>query len=416
MKTILSFISFVAFAFASQAQMTWTQIPSGTDKELKTIQFVDNATGFIGGDSILLKTTDGGANWTEVQIDSIPLNSIQTLDIYDMHWFDAQHGIIMSGTWGGMFETFNSGSTWQAVVPANSGFCQFGSVFYFDENNGFAGGAGCFEGHIIDRFENGTWATTMDPPDWNTNNLVVSIEFKDAMTGFAGTTGGTLLRTTDGGFNWDTIPHPVLGQGEITDFSFYGGDTIRATYIGGFGVMISFDNGLTWQDDWETSTFFYPRMEAIHIDGNGITYIGGLETNSSTQGMIFDNSAPFWSYNTIGHRIVDITSHTDSIVFLVGDTGAIYTNVDPSTLNIQDLNQGPTFNLFPNPASNELNITGVEETINSLRVFDLRGRIILQGNGYAINRTIDISDLETGLFILEIETEKGVARNEFVKF
>ncbi len=95
MKNVIILLSLIAFALTAQAQFTWTQISSGTEQELKTIQFVDNLIGYIGGDSILLKTTDGGANWAEVQIDSIPLIGFQPLDIYDMHWFSAQHGIIM---------------------------------------------------------------------------------------------------------------------------------------------------------------------------------------------------------------------------------------------------------------------------------------------------------------------------------
>lgn len=416
MRIIIIFLSIFSVLSPIQAQITWTQIPSGTDKELKTIQFVDNMVGYIGGDGVLVKTTNGGTSWSEVVVDSLTFGSQSTLDIFDMHWFSEQHGIIMSGPWGGMFETLDAGNTWQSMTPANSGFCQFGSVFYFDQNNGFAGGAGCFEGHIIDRFEDGIWSTTMDPEDWDSQNLVVSIEFKDSLVGFAGTINGEILRTEDGGFNWDTISTMISDQVTITDFAFYGGDTIRATYTSSFGVIISFDNGLTWEDDWETATFFYPQMEAIHIDGNGTTYIGGLETNGNTEGAIFDNSGPFWSYNTVGHRILDITSHSDSVTFLVGDTGAIYVSVDPSTLTTRELNESPTFTMAPNPATDELNISGVEGPIKQLTVFDSSGRLIIQEMGTSSTGRLDVSALDSGVFILEIETEKGVARKEFVKY
>jgi len=414
MKNVIILLSLIAFALTAQAQFTWTQISSGTEQELKTIQFVDNLIGYIGGDSILLKTTDGGANWAEVQIDSIPLIGFQPLDIYDMHWFSAQHGIIMSGPWGGMFETLDAGSTWQAVVPANSGFCQFSSVFYFDENHGFAGGAGCFEGHIIDRFENGTWITTMDPSDWNTNNLVLSIEFMDDSLGFAGTVNGTLLRTSDGGLNWDTIPN-LAGDSAITDFIFYPDGTIRATHNNNpeYGVMISDDGGLTWEFDNDLASFFYPSMNAAHIDDNGTTYIAG-ETFSA--GLIFENSGTFWNMISPNYAINDIASHSDSVTFLVGDTGVIYINIDPGTLSISGLDQSPTFNLSPNPALNELNISSVDGAINSIRIFDMSGRMTFQETGNGTFQTLDVSSLESGVFVIEIENEKGVSRKEFVKY
>ncbi len=414
MRIIIIFLSLFIVVAPIKAQITWTQIPSGTEKDLKTIQFLDDQIGYIGGDSILLTTIDGGANWTEVQIDSINIQTNQVLDIYDMHWFSVQHGIIMSGTWGGMFETYNGGTTWQSLGTASAGFCQFGSVFYFDENHGFAGGAGCFEGHIIDRFENGTWSTTMDPEDWDSDNLVISIEFKDTMVGFAGTLNGTILRTADGGFNWDTIP-TAAPSASVTDFAFYGGDTIRATHTADWGVLISFDNGLTWEYDSETATFYYPRMEAIHIDGNGTTFIGGIESNSNTQGVIFDNHGPFWNYNTIGHRILDITSHSDSVTFLVGDTGAIYVNVDPGTLTTGGVIEAPMFEVWPNPVINQLNITGMDEPIKSCSVIDINGRILQHENGNGTGQSLDVSRLECGMYFLQIETESGRVKKEFVK-
>ncbi|MFT4525648.1 MAG: hypothetical protein ACI9FU_000750 [Granulosicoccus sp.] len=412
MRIIVIFLSLFAVTQPSLAQITWTQIESGTDRYLNTIQFVDNLVGYIGGDRTLLKTTDGGANWLSVQLDSLGISPFQSLNIADMHWFSEDHGIILASGWDGMRETYDGGFSWE-VVATGAGFCDIGSLFYFDENLGFAGGAGCFEGHIIDRFDNGSWTTAMDPNDWSGQNLVISIEFKDAMTGFAGTNNGTILRTTDAGLNWDTISNNLQNDALVTDFAFYGGDTIRASITSEWGVMISFDNGLTWGYDSETATFFYPQMEAIHIDGNGTSFIGGSSSNIT--GVIFDNHGPFWYYNTIGHPIRDITSHSDSITFLVGDTGAIYVNVDPSTLTTTELIESPAFNMAPNPALDELNISGVEGMINKITVFDSSGRLVIQEMGVSSTQRLDVSRLESGVFILVIETEKGVARKEFVK-
>lgn len=413
MKIVIIFLSIFAITIPSQAQINWTLIPSGTDKNLKTIQFVDDLNGYIGGDSVLLRTSDGGANWTPVQIDSLTLVGLATLDIFDMHWFSVSHGIIMSGPWGGMLETWDAGSTWQAVAPANGGFCQFGSVFYFDENHGFAGGAGCFEGHIVDRFENGTWSTTADPADWDTQNLVVSIEFKDSLVGFAGTLNGTLLRTADGGLNWDTITN-LAGDSTITDFIFYPDGTIRATHNNNaeYGVMISEDDGLTWEFDSELASFFYPSMDAAHIDDSGTTYIAGETFNG---GLIFENSGAFWNMINLNYAINDIASHSDTLTFLVGDSGAIYARVDPGTLGVEDVSDSPNFHISPNPASVELNISGIEGRIDFLRVYGSSGKLLMQEAGTGLAQRLDVSSLDSGVFIIEIETDTRVERKTFVK-
>lgn len=288
MRIIIVFLSL--FPFVAFGQIIWHEIPTPTGQNLNCIQFVDDQVGYIGGFQTLMKTEDGGANWTEVTIDSISMNTMTDLDIFDMHWFNAQHGIMMAGVWGGMFETFDGGANWTPLAPANAGFCQSTALFFFDENNGFAGGAGCFEGHIIDRFENGTWSTTMDPQDWDTNNWVASIEFITSDIGLAGTANGTILRTADGGLNWDTITNLSSGYA-ITDFVLYNGIIRTTTHNNQWGVMISDDFGLTWDWDPETATFFYPQMNAAHVDQSGTTYLGGIEGNQGTIGVIFDNSA-----------------------------------------------------------------------------------------------------------------------------
>lgn len=415
MKTIFPFLLAISATLSVQAQSIWQQIQTPTQQKLRTIQFVSDEVGYVGGDSILLKTIDGGMNWTEVQIDSIPINSWQRLDVFDMHWFSENHGVIMSGVWSGGFETFDGGANWQVLNFAHNGFCQTTSFFFFDENTGFAGGAGCFEGHIIDRFSNGVWSETTDPENWNSQGWVSSIEFKDANLGLAGTVDGILLRTTDGGFNWDSVPN-LAGDSAITDFIFHADGSIRATHRNNvnYGVMISTDGGLTWEADIETATFFYPKMNAAHISPNGISFIGGLG-GFNNEGLIYDDLGGFWNAQTLGQPINDIASHSDSIVFLVGDSGAIYVNIDPAILGVKDAKE-IEFNLSPNPTIDQLQITGLQEPMRRYSVIDMMGRTVLQANRTAGQPTVlDVSDLKAGSYFISIETDKGTGTKRFLK-
>ncbi|MFT6027428.1 MAG: photosystem II stability/assembly factor-like uncharacterized protein [Bacteroidia bacterium] len=418
MKNTIAIILILLLANTAKSQTTWAEIPTPTNKDLNMIQFVSDQIGYVGGDSVLLKTIDGGATWSEMMLDSIPNSVNQTLDFLDMHWFDENHGIIMAGPWGGGSETFDGGLNWDYLSIANLGFCQTTSLFFFDEDNGFAGGAGCFEGHIIERFENGTWSTTNhnDPENWNSSDYVTSIEFYDDMNGFAGTVNGTLLRTDDGGLNWDTIPN-IAGDSAITDFIFYDADVVRATHKNNsqFGVMISNDGGLTWGVDWETATFLYPGLNAAHIAANGTTYLGGGGSNSNIQGVIFENSGIFWNWVSVDQPINDITSYGDSTTFLVGDSGAIYVNVLPTTLGITDT---PTieFTLAPNPAHNHIQVAGLDEEVLGFTISDISGRTVLAVNETAFDRfEINVSNLTKGCYFLNLQTEQGQGTKRFVK-
>ena len=414
MKKSFTFLLVISATFTVQAQFTWHQIQTPTQQKLRTIQFISNEVGFVGGDSVLLKTIDGGLNWAEVQIDSIPINSWQRLDIFDMHWFNEDHGMIMSGVWSGGFETFDGGANWEVMNFAHNGFCQTTSLFFFDENNGFAGGAGCFEGHIIDRFSNGTWNETIAPQNWNSQGWVSSIEFKDANLGLAGTVDGHLLRTTDSGLNWDSIPN-VAGDSAITDFIFYTDGTIRATHHNNqYGVMISTDNGLTWEHDIETATFFYPDMNAAHLDGNGITYLGGA-AGFGYQGVIFENHGGSWNWGTVEHPINDIASHSDSITFLVGDSGAIYASTLPSSVGIQDVVR-VDFEIAPNPATDVMRVSSMAQKMTGYEVIDLVGRTVARSEAaFGESLELDVSHLKSGAYTLKLQTESGIGAKRFVK-
>jgi len=416
MRTTLSMLTLCTLMSNALAQVTWYPISSNTDRELRTIQFVNDQIGYIGGDSTLLKTTDGGQTWTAVQIDTMPFGSWQPLDIYDMHWFSEDHGIIMSGIWSGAAETFDGGTTWTTVAFAHNGFCQTTALFFFDDNTGFAGGAGCFEGHIIDRFSNGTWYETTMPQSWDPQSWVTSIEFRDSQLGLAGTNNGKLLRTTDGGLTWDTVPH-LAADSAITDFVFYPDGSIRATHLREFsyGVMLSTDDGQTWQIDSETASFFYPDMHAAHVDGQGTTFLGGRETNSDLSGVIFYNQGPFWNMEAIDEPINDIASHSDSITFLVGKNGSIYVSVDPVILGQAPIIEEVRFQLAPNPAHHQLQITGVNGTIEWIKVVDVSGREVLTDQNTGMLPSIDVSHLEAGAYILSVGTEKGIGSERFVK-
>ncbi len=416
MKTIPVILAFSSMYIGAMAQSVWTEVPTPTNRNLKTIQFVSAEIGYVGGDSVLLKTVDGGATWSEMLLDSFPNSSWQGIDIFDMHWFSEGHGIIMSGVWGGGFQTVDGGLNWQLLELATNGFCQTTSLFFFDEDNGFAGGAGCFQGHIIDKFSNGTWVTTNDSENWNSQGWVSAIEFKNAQLGLAGTVDGILLRTTDGGSNWDTIPN-VAGDSAITDFIFHADGSIRATHRNNqsFGIMISTDNGLTWDIDLETATFYYPKMNAAHINDNGTAFLGGIETNTNTEGVIVDNSGGFWNWNSVSKPINDIASHSDSITFLVGDEGAIYVNADLASVGIKEQ---PTinFNVYPNPATDAIQLTGLTETVIGHSIMDVSGRMVSESeSSFSNGNTLDVSKLSRGSYFINIRTEKGSGVRRFVK-
>ena len=67
--------------------------------------------------------------------------------------------------------------------------------------------------------------------------------------------------------------------------------------------------------------------------------------------------------------------------------------------------------LYPNPASNELRIN-TDKPVRSISVSDINGKAVKINRS---NNTIDVSNLSSGLYFIQVETEKGILREKFVK-
>ena len=79
-----------------------------------------------------------------------------------------------------------------------------------------------------------------------------------------------------------------------------------------------------------------------------------------------------------------------------------------------DLDEEPVFNIFPNPATTELRISG-KTMATEIRIFDLTGKLVSSRAAGSNNFSIDITDLQPGQYIMHLDTEKGHEVSEFIK-
>ncbi|MEI7979192.1 MAG: T9SS type A sorting domain-containing protein, partial [Bacteroidota bacterium] len=67
-------------------------------------------------------------------------------------------------------------------------------------------------------------------------------------------------------------------------------------------------------------------------------------------------------------------------------------------------------NIYPNPSVGSINID-YNERFSTINIINLQGKTVLQSN----QKSIDISGLENGIYIVQIATENGVLNSKFVK-
>lgn len=70
--------------------------------------------------------------------------------------------------------------------------------------------------------------------------------------------------------------------------------------------------------------------------------------------------------------------------------------------------------VYPNPANNILNINSLS-AIKSVKFIDINGRIIKEIISHEINSQINISDLNSGIYFISIETENGTTTEKLIK-
>ena len=417
-KIILAGIALFMIAAHSSAQQ-WFQVNSGTTKKLNTIDFPSSNVGYIGGnDSLLLKTTDGGLNWSPVNYSGITYYPGGE-HIVNLQFITENIGFITVGPYAGSYKTIDGGSTWTALTELTTCFNE--GLYFFDENNGYIGGSGCFQGEKMNKLTAGVWSEpTINTFTWNADNRIVDYDFAGTSFGLAASRSGYILRTTDGGTNWDTIPTPGLIMNPLTSVQIINSNLAYAGYESinaGFGLYISTDNGLTWQEDMNSATLLYPDFMCLHKSGNGTVFSGG-NSSSMSSGAIFDSpgDGTTWNYSIVDEQINDISSYNDTIVFAVGDSGYIIVNQDWGTASLDNLAlNSVSLEVYPNPVEDMLNLILDEDLIaanSRFKVFSISGELV---HSEAFSKQINLDKLKCGIYFVNVETLHGTITKRIIK-
>jgi para-nitrobenzyl esterase len=116
-------------------------------------------------------------------------------------------------------------------------------------------------------------------------------------------------------------------------------------------------------------------------------------------------------------------SYMDTTVRFVSNFLYSYLGCNPSdsdplpntfTTGVENILSGNELNIYPNPADHVLHIelNNLGDKIISVSLHDISGRIVLTKNDF--ENEIDLVNFQSGIYILNVTTEKGIARREVV--
>jgi len=207
---------------------TWNVMFSLGGYRFRSIYFSDINKGYavgcdewepVGG--VILKTSDGGITW----------NNTGAMPQWAIHFPDVYTGYSVG--FGTIYKTIDGGSTWLLILSLEPSGETFTSVYFTNENNGFAVTT---YGSIYKTSDGGTTWTNQ-----TYSTPLSSVYFPDPSIGYIVGNGGTILKTVDGGATWFN-----QSSGTSNDlYSVFFANTNTGYAVGDSGTIIKTTNGGT---------------------------------------------------------------------------------------------------------------------------------------------------------------------------
>lgn len=200
-------------------------------------------------------------------------------------------------------------------------------------------------------------------------NFINAYSFVSADIGYAIKTNGNILKTTDGGLNWQILNGPATATLNCIKFE----NANRGYVAGNSGTLWkTTDGGINWMSEVSTAT---ANIISLYPFNNDVAYF--VDANK----RVFKNQA----------NVTGIKSFTEN--------------------NYQ-------FNVFPNPACNEIEIEpgNLKDAITGIKIVNIMGEIVFQKQFRDLTQNhihqISVKDLSNGTYFVICETKMGIARQK----
>ena len=414
--------------FEIMAQGTWEKKDLPTIQFLRSVFFTDSLYGWIAGDSgIILHTADGGNSW-------VAQNSHTDNEITDIFFLNRNLGWAaalnyMAPPYGTiLLKTDNGGATWLPQnYPEENIFIT--CILFRDSLNGWMGG----RPHAIVKTIDG--GVTWNQATVDTSILaffpVLTIQFYNDQYGYASggmfDIAGVIWRTSNGGDTWFAIDPSDAPADEVHALHIFDSITVMGAggdpdFGYGVGMIRTFDGGINWE------------YNELDIQGNATD----LDFRNATEAwaplgpqrkMIYsldagNTWAPIFPPDSVS--IYDVTFPDSQHGYAVGRDGAClkyHPPVIPSAPQnqVNDLVNYLLFQNTPNPVQNNTTIRFRIPAANpyiqgfadngevkiQIRLFDSFGKIVFQSQEQCLitgthEMNFDLRKLSNGVYFYRL--------------
>ncbi|MGB3018006.1 MAG: YCF48-related protein [Ignavibacteria bacterium] len=271
------------------------------------VWFADANTGYVGAGgqgsflSRILKTTNGGVNWSLVY--SSATNYVTALGGVDAN------NVTAAWSNGTTVITTNGGTSWTETAGAL--FSIPNNITYLNSTTGFACGSGGQASRTTNAGVN--WTPINTPTsDW----AMFQIKAVSATEIYAVGDPSFLYKSTDLGTTWTSLPIAVTGP--ATTFIWYSLDKVGSTLImsGDYGIVaVSNDGGSTWSSNSNIIKTAL-NFDITTVPGTSKYWIVGRAAGAGNQILYSNNSGSTWTGINAG-----VSGDFQSISMINANTG-----------------------------------------------------------------------------------------------
>lgn len=385
----------------------WISISSGTKNNLTQIVFGDSATGYVIGksnlgESIVLKTNDGGYNWFPVMIKKSQFSEMESIG-----FINKDTGVVIDNDT--IYKTNDGGVRWEKIKM--SGIIGGGGLqFHMNTNTEWFYISGQQFGHTVDGGQ--TWFSSSKGNSGLLPLKTTDIQFvtEHEVIGF-GWYGPTVFKSTDKGLTWNILlSNPVLNQLNSGCFATPSVGFIAAK-TSTSRIYKSIDSGYNWFVVDSTLSFNINCIRSVNPNVFfGVGGKGGIATS-------VDGGNQWTIQNSGVNQNLNKIIVLQNKVIAIGDSGTILmnTNIVASTKK-EDFNSFNNVHIYPNPASTCIDLSWNADFQNTeVNIFNTVGEKVIGQYTDSSNSQIDISKLQSGLYYMRLKSGNRLYTQKFIK-
>lgn len=388
------------------AALTWTAYQvGGVSGYVRSVFFtsstIGHATGQGGG--TMLKTTDGGINWTSQAIG--PTQSLVSV------YFPSPTTGYAVGVLGTIVKTTNGGGSWSDIsagLPAIAASADFQSVWFTSNDTGYIVGKTYvtpYMGLLYTTNGGSSW-THIPLPTGNYHHFR-SVCFPSKNVGYITGETNPTMKTTDGGATWVELAAATSGGSAL----YFVNDTLGFQAYAWTDGKISrtINGGVSWTNQQPTSKGL---LSIRFFDESYGTAAGvsGTILNTSNGGNSWVQD-PCYVTN---QDLYGVSYSPSGDEYIVGHTVVLKRSVPSNPTSVGEIFQVEDFVIYPNPNQGMFVIETREKDLN-LIIHTILGEQVYFSAIDSERTVVDISNKPSGIYFIELRGERSSSFRKVVK-